>query len=269
MISGHKILNKINPSFNAMSSRIQFLLEQVRAQVRRREETDRKVSYAWLIFLILGAIVVLALIAVIFAFPALQPIIYGVAILVIYGVAILVQIPYLILLYMLISRRNRHFARQQRLFEYTLEFLREASKARNVNPEARLMSVERELREARDEEGEKNAVIWVILTLFTGILGLYVYYFLMKDFPKHERREDRILEDVNAALTSMGAMPLPKREEAIPNRSFALYFVLSLVTVGIFAIYWLYTLIRDPNIHFREQARIEDDLIRRIEVLAS
>jgi hypothetical protein len=261
MISGHKILNKINPSFNAMSSRIQFLLEQVRAQVRRREETDRKVSYAWLIFLILWAIVVLALIAVIFAFPALLPIIYG--------VAILVQIPYLILLYMLISRRNRHFARQQRLFEYTLEFLREASKARNVNPEARLMSVERELREARDEEGEKNAVIWVILTLFTGILGLYVYYFLMKDFPKHERREDRILEDVNAALTSMGAMPLPKREEAIPNRSFALYFVLSLVTVGIFAIYWLYTLIRDPNIHFREQARIEDDLIRRIEVLAS
>lgn len=87
----------------------------------------------------------------------------------------------------------------------------------------------------------------------------------MRDFRRHESREDRVLEDVDAMITSIGGTPLPRRGESIPNRSFALYLILSVVTLGIFGIYWTYALIRDPNVHFREQARMEDELLSRLE----
>ncbi|MEM0450049.1 MAG: DUF4234 domain-containing protein [Nitrososphaerota archaeon] len=59
-----------------------------------------------------------------------------------------------------------------------------------------------------------------------------------------------------------------KRVESIPNRSFVLYLILSMVTLGIFGIYRTYALIRDPNIHFREQAKFEDELLGRLEQVA-
>ncbi|MEM2042175.1 MAG: DUF4234 domain-containing protein [Nitrososphaerota archaeon] len=51
-------------------------------------------------------------------------------------------------------------------------------------------------------------------------------------------REDRILEDLGAVISWIGGTPLSKRVESIARRSFALYLVLSIVTLGIFGTYW-------------------------------
>ncbi len=45
-----------------------------------------------------------------------------------------------------------------------------------------------------------------------------------------------------------------------------MYLILTIVT-GIFGIYWSYTLIKDPKTHFREQSRIETELLSRLEAL--
>lgn len=55
---------------------------------------------------------------------------------------------------------------------------------------------------------------------------------------RHEVREDRILEDLGAVISWIGGTPLSKRVESIARRSFALYLVLSIVTLGIFGTYW-------------------------------
>ncbi|MEM2493100.1 MAG: DUF4234 domain-containing protein [Nitrososphaerota archaeon] len=250
------------------SSRIPYILEQVRHEVRRRGETDRRISYAWIALPIISTAIGLAIITMVLS-STTHPVLFLLTVGSFYLVALIASIIYAILLYRLIARRNRHFSRQLRLLEYTVQLLREAARLRGADAEARLISVERELREARDEEGERSAVLWTILTVFTGIAGLYVYYFLMRDFRRHEQREDRVLEDLSAVISSIGGMPLPGRGESVPKRSFALYLALSLVTLGIFGIYWTYALIRDPNVHFREQARLEDELLRRLEQLAS
>lgn len=244
------------------SSRIPYIIEQVRWEIRRREETDRRLSYAWVIVPIISAIITLI---ILIASLAAGPAYFLFGIVFTYIVAIIASIIYAILLYVLVARRNRHFSRQLRLFEYVVQLLIEVTRSRGIDAEPRLLSVEREMREARDEEGEKNAVLWAVLTIFLAITSLYVYYFLMKDFKRHESREDRMLEDVNYVITSLGGMPLPKRVESIPNRSFVLYLILSIVTLGVFGIYWTYALIRDPNVHFREQAKIEDELLGRLE----
>jgi len=243
-----------------MSDKTSYLLEQVRSEVRRKDETDMRISSAWVLIPLIYVALTLFIIGLAFVVGPL-------ALLALAGVGIpfgiVFAIVFAVLIYKLVSRRNRHFARQIRMFEYAVQFLREIARAKAVDVEVKLMSVERELREIKDEESEKNAVLWATLTFLTGIAGLYVYYFLTKDFRRHEMREDRILEALDAAITSMGAMPLPRRSVSIPERSFALYLILSIVTLGLFGLYWTYTLIKDPNFHFREQATIEEEIVRR------
>ncbi len=260
-----------------MASRLPALLESVRIESRRREETDRVVSVAW-VFAPIVAIVVLvltfvALFAFAFAFMpgtspgVLDPLVAG-GFAGVFGLFALVGIIFIYLYYVLIKRRNLHFARQVRLLQAAVPLLREAAQSKGVDVEARLVPVERSLREAQDEEAEKSAVLWVVLSLVTGIAGIYIFYFLMRDFHRHERREDGLIEDIGHVLSDLGQMELPRRVDPVPRRSFALYFILTIITLGIFEIYWIYTLIKDPNTHFREQAKLETELLSRLEALA-
>lgn len=258
-----------------MATRLPSLLETVRGEVRRREETDRVVSVAWVVAPVLAVVVAFVLIFLSFLLAAAgaPPELaggflaggLGGAI----GILFLVGIIFLYLYYVLIKRRNRHFARQTRLLESAVAFLREAAQRQGVDVEARLISMERSLREARDEEGEKGAVLWVVLAFLTGIAALYIYYFLMRDFHRHERRMDGLTEDLNAVLAALGQMELPRRTEPVPKRSFAVYLILTIITLGFFGIYWIYVLIKDPNIHFGEEAKVEAEMVARLEGLVS
>ena len=88
----------------------------------------------------------------------------------------------------------------------------------------------------------------------------------MKDFYKHERREDAFWEDIGKALTACGVTaPLPRRTITLPDRSFALYLILTIITFGIFGIYWLYVLLKDPNEHFKHHILVEDQLLGQLE----
>jgi ABC-type multidrug transport system fused ATPase/permease subunit len=148
-----------------------------------------------------------------------------------------------------------------------------------------------------------NVIIWVlsslpfviflvVIFLLVGLLGLSIYmsvelrtaikrrlteifpeayvdYRLMKDFYKHERREDHFWENVDKALNTCGIRePLPRRTKILPDRSFALYLMLSIVTLGMFSIYWDYVLINDPNEHFKYHILAEDHLLHQLESVA-
>ena len=66
-------------------------------------------------------------------------------------------------------------------------------------------------------------------------------------------------------LVALGVpISLPQRTSPIPDRSFAVYFIASLFTVGIFTIYWIYALVSDPNAHFRYQSMVEDTIIAQV-----
>jgi len=173
-----------------------------------------------------------------------------------------------IMIYKLTRRRNTHFARQILLYEDLHNMARELASKKNVDLAIPLNNLDRTLREVRTDETEKSAALWAILAFlpFIGtIAGWYVYYFSMKDFFKHERREDGFFMDLNAALSASGVgVNLPRRMLPIPDRSFILYLILSWITGGLFGIYWIYVLITDPNNHFRQQWMIEDTIIAQV-----
>jgi hypothetical protein len=169
-------------------------------------------------------------------------------------------------MYKLVRRRNTHFKRQMFLFEDILAFIKAASARKGVDVEVSLASIDRTLREVKAEETEKTAVLWALLSIFIPFVSWYVYYFLMKDFYKHERREDGLWEDIGRTLDKFGVkFSMPRRIEPVPERSFVLYLIVTIITVGIFGIYWIYVLLKDPNNHFGYHIQIEEPLLSMLE----
>lgn len=163
--------------------------------------------------------------------------------------------------YKLVKRRNEHFRRTHLLYENLVNLLREKE---GSSPE--VVSMHSTLQEMKFEEGEKSAGLYAILVLFLEvIMWFYVAHFLNKDFRKHEVREARLLELTSNVLRKYGVTMPMKFEKEFPNRSTGLYIVLSIVTLGIFMLYWVYTLAKDPNEHFKQHSLIESRLLSALE----
>jgi uncharacterized membrane protein YidH (DUF202 family) len=261
------------------------VLENLRKDAEMRPQTDRQVATAWLLLPIISIVVAGAAVAVVFGqilsqvskiTPGTTPVIdYGpiiASISFIIGVGVIVEVLTLYFFYMLIRRRNQHFPRQQRYFSDLVTLLRGAGSRRGVNIDAMLVSMENTIRQAQAEETEKSAILWVVLMLipYVNIIAyLYIYYFLTSDFYKHERWEDGMLSDVERALSALGVTFAFRRNESIPSRNFVLYLVITIVTVGVFGLYWEYTLIKDPNNHFANHAVYEPQLVQLVTPLAA
>jgi hypothetical protein len=179
-------------------------------------------------------------------------------------------VAYLYLLYQLINRRNQHFRRQRLLARDLIALLRETGKDRNTDVGPFVTAMETVTRSMELDEGEKSPALWVVLSIIPVvniIASLYIFYFLTRDYYRHERREDHFLEDLTKALDRLGISYAYRRVRPIPERSFALYLILTIITLGLFAIYWIYTLIQDPNQHFTEHLHHEDTLISGLDAL--
>jgi hypothetical protein len=248
----------------------------IRLDIEARVRTDRPVSSIWVA--LPGATFLLAVSAVVYvtvvAFqsisqsagstqaPAALPSVFG-------FLGYFAPVPYgilavfLVLVYKLIERRNWHFKRQQALFSDLLALLGTEAAGRNVEAEfqARIAPAQSTLDEINAKETQREALLWAITCFFVGALLPFVIYFLMKDYYNHERREERFLQQLSIAASSAGFnFPYFGRARQLPNRSFAIFAVLTVVTYGLFTMYWLYRLINDPNEHFESQWDIEDRL---------
>ena len=270
------------PDFRRVAT-LSIPLENLRRDLRTRLESDKQMSGAWAIVPLLPTIVGIVVIAIVLAviFSALANIprtptptnstITTVAPLIaaLFGALILALLTYyiliilvIILIFKLVSRRNNHFNRQILLQEDLVSMARELAAKKEVDVSILLNNMERGVREARLEEIEKNATLYAVVG---GLVWIYAAYFLMKDFFKHERREDLFINDMLRTFNALGVpINFPYRNPPIPDRSFALYFVLTLITGNIFGVYWVYVLVTDPNNHFRQQMLMEDTIMAQL-----
>lgn len=185
-----------------------------------------------------------------------------------YAAVIASFILFVILIYRLVKRRNHHFRRQILLFEDIAATIRKITTKKGIDAEFDLGALDRTIKEikAEETESEKSAMLWALLSPFNPIAILYVYHFLMKDFHKHERREDALWAETRKMLDKAGIkLEIPARTDPLLERSFALYLILTIITLGLFGIYWIYALLRDPNTHFGYHARIEDPVVSILE----
>jgi len=231
--------------------------------IRRRGDTDKKMSGTWIVAYVLSyVIIVIGAASMFMAYTmisvetALGALGIG-SVLIILGLLIIA-----ILTYNLIKRRNEHFKRSRVLREGLIQYLEAKSKEENKSAEisSELGTMRMIHSELNSEEDEKSAGLYTLLSLLTGIVFLYVMYFLTKDFVTHDKRERAFYQAFVSASRKLNInVQFPYWRE-VPSRSAGLYIILTLVLGGLFSLYWLWTLIKDPQEHFNSHALFEDSL---------
>ena len=258
-------------------------LENLRKDARMQKDSDRQMSNAWLL-VYLVPIIVGIISTIIFSVLFLNtfssiyptdpynysfdrfPVEFTVAMTVIGLVGLINVAVSIVFMYILVNRRYTHFKRQKFLYEDIIAAIGSLPKSDEADVDVSLSSLERTVREASAEEIDKSAILWSILSAFIPFVQLYVYYFLMNDFYRHEKREDGFWTDTSKALNTLGVnFSVPRITEAMHYRNFVLYLILLIVTVGLFGVYWIYVLIKDPNEHFKYHIETENRLISSIE----
>jgi len=155
------------------------------------------------------------------------------------------------MIYYTIKRRNAHFSRQKKLETLILNKLRktqstEESVSGSSKPVMTLSS--------------RNAKAWTLLTLLI-IPAFYLFSFLKSDLQKHEKNEHDFLTKTRALARDTGIPLNIQSFETTPSFPVDKFIVLSVVTFGLVAAYWLYRIFNDYNNHFKMQWIIEDELL--------
>ncbi|MDG6931750.1 MAG: DUF4234 domain-containing protein [Nitrososphaerota archaeon] len=159
---------------------------------------------------------------------------------------LLVYVTFAYIIYRLIKRFNDHSSRVRGLLN-----MRNADKGLS----GALGEIEGLPRRDPTEWAVIIGVLGIIpaVSIIASILTLYVFHSLNKDFYKLEHIE-------NNAYRQLGWKG--ERYHTVPDRSTALYIILTIITLGIFFLYWVYTVANDPNEHFREDWKIEDQVFQ-------
>lgn len=166
------------------------------------------------------------------------------------------------LIYKLVERRDRHFTRMANVANLTIALLREKAESTGETGKIatelqRLDYIQRGLFE---QSRERGAGMWLLIAVLTSGIGtLIIYYLLTEDMGKHAELEQDFFTTTSSALKKLGLAGAASQAPAsAPQRNTVLYVILTIVTLGIFALYWLFVLIDDGNSNFSAQAPWED-----------
>jgi len=167
----------------------------------------------------------------------------------------------LYIFYKLMERRDMHLARMANMVNTSVALLKDRAAATGKTEliAQELAQLEMVQREMYDQSRERGAVLWLIIGIFFGIGILIGYYFVMDDLAKHDMLEAQYFTLMSQALAKMGLSA--QASQAVPNipeRSYPMFLVLSIVTCGIYYFYWEYVLVDDGNKHVEAQVQWED-----------
>jgi hypothetical protein len=252
------------------------LIQRIEDLMRRRTSTDRRMGYVWMLVPILPIVVAISLVVSFIgvlistipnlgnlqqqpqnALPVVSEILglYGSAILSFYLVLLIGAFA----LYYLIERRNNHIRRQQQLFSTLERYLAQETKSSGSDNISRLTRLS---EESTFEERDRPAGLWSILYLFvTPVVGLVVAYNLTQDLQKHEELQATYQTALISALSEAGLRTPPIASYKPHKRDPLLFIILTAITGWLFWIYWFYTLLKDYNEHFQDQAHFEDEIL--------
>jgi hypothetical protein len=100
---------------------------------------------------------------------------------------------------------------------------------------------------------EMNAKAWAASIILVIPVFAMVYY-LSKDLVDHERRQEAFL-----------ASAFPQRMFMVQTIPIKKYALITIVTLGVGGIYWLYKITNNYNAHFEAQLKIEQEITRLME----
>jgi hypothetical protein len=161
------------------------------------------------------------------------------------------------MIYYSIKRRNDHFSRQEKLEKLILKLLKNKKDPKNAN----FFASKQDLKPLI-----KNNSLLTISTLLI-FPAFYLFYSLKVDLQKHENHEHRFIQEINSLAKNLEIPLNIQNYFTKPNFPIKKYVILSILTMGLAAAYWLYRIFNDYNNHFKMQWIIEDELLRFLKTI--
>lgn len=285
------------------------LKEHLDASANERQGTDRIISVFWVIipFIVLIAVSVVTMVIMIAAVmdtleefdpddPEWEREMSGRYDLVVLATSLLGVPVYVVMAkvtYDLVNRHNRHFDRERRLRDavktllypggaYASGFsLPPGAEARrsavfwgSVVIISQAISV---LMSALMDYGgyiEVGKLLLLALlalgALTVFILEIYILHILTSEMVSHNARWHGFVSETKVELARMGFMAGDLREPyRLPDRSSAIYVVLTIFTGGLFMFYWWYAAVKDGNRHLQSHVLFEQDLRRMLDTMTA
>ena len=109
----------------------------------------------------------------------------------------------------------------------------------------------------------------MLLSILAGIVHIMLYILLDGDLVTHDRAEGAIEHELSVIYTRLGAAvaePDPSRMKAKHN--YVGRIVATILTCGIYALFWQYNVMTEANVHFEHNWRWEDSLAASVERLS-
>jgi hypothetical protein len=273
--------------------------------IANRKITDRIVSWAWILLIILifiGSVLLVIVVSIVSTsmflgghmmdYSTMNTLMQIISM----AMTVATTAIFAYLAFVLVRRQNEHFSRDRALREGIILLLRTAS-----DPTGRSSLVMNELAAMNAANGPKeehhDERIWALLmllpllttfglsaVLYLAVMGtsysimvllvplillivvgeliamLYLLYFLGKQMYEHDERWLVFEQNAKSIMTKLRWPPIVRmRQSRLEKREFAIYLIVT-IFVFPFALYWWYTLIKDPNEHFTSQWEFEDRL---------
>ncbi len=149
------------------------------------------------------------------------------------GAIVTFGIAFFPMFYRLVEGRNRHFQKEAEFEEQIA---------------ANTKSKEKKFPAKTEQFKAMNAKAWAA-SIILVVPVFIILYLLSKDLAVHEREQDAFL---SAALPERVFMP-----QTIPIKTYAL---ITLVTLGVGAVYWLYKVVNLYNAHFKAHLQVEKEM---------
>ena len=154
------------------------------------------------------------------------------------GAIVTFGIAFFPMFYRLVEGRNRHSRNEVEFEEQIATYLHNHGKEPPTKTEQFKMM---------------NSKLWAASIIL--IVPVFVIaYLLSKDLAVHERNQDAFLA---AALPERIFMP-----QTIPIKTYA---IITIVTLGVGGVYWLYKVVNLYNAHFKAHLQIQKEMIRLME----
>jgi hypothetical protein len=99
------------------------------------------------------------------------------------------------------------------------------------------------------------------------IPAFYVFYFLSGDLQRHEEHERAFLMEAVSLVKNSGLELQVNDFASVKKFARDRYVVITIVTFGLVAVYWLYRVFNDYNRHFKRRWKLEDELVDLIKPL--
>jgi hypothetical protein len=154
------------------------------------------------------------------------------------GAVVTFGVAFFPMFYRLIEGRNKHLQHDAELEKQISDYLN--SKGKQMNPKEDMFT-------ARNSKAWAASII-LILPVFV------IVYLLSKDLLDHERNQDAFL-----------ATALPQRifmTQTIPIKT---YVLITIVTLGVGVVYWLYKVVNLYNAHYKAELQVEKEIKKIME----